>query len=175
MMQGIGPQMAAVIRAATGDDLPAIVAIYNHEVRHGTATFDTEPWSVEGQGAWLAGHGTPPHPCLVATDGGLVVGWGTLSIWSTRCAYARTVEDSLYVHHDHRGRGVGHALLQALIARARTAGLAVILARIETSGTASLALHRHAGFTSIGVMHRVGEKFGRVLDVELLELLLEPR
>jgi phosphinothricin acetyltransferase len=167
--------MGATILRATAADLPAIVAIYNHEVLHGVATFDTEPWTVAGQGDWLAAHGTPAHPCLVAAEDDVVVGWGTLSTWSTRCAYARAVEDSVYIHPGHRGRGLGRMLLQALLARARAAGLGVVLARIETSGTASLALHRHAGFERIGVMHQVGEKFGRLLDVELLELLLAPR
>jgi len=101
--------MAVVIRAATPADLPAIVAIYNHEVLHGVATFDTEPWSVEEQTGWLAAHQSASHPCLVAEEAGTVVGWGTLSPWSSRCAYARAVEDSVYVHHAHRGRGIGRA------------------------------------------------------------------
>jgi phosphinothricin acetyltransferase len=161
------------IRDASRADLPAIVAIYNHEVLHGVATFDTVPWTVDGQGEWFAEHGTPRRPLLVADEGGVVVGWGTLSAWSTRCAYARAAEDSVYVHDQHRGRGIGRALLEALVARARGAGLGVVLARIERSGEVSLALHRKLGFETIGTMRRVGEKFGRVLDVELLELHLD--
>lgn len=163
------------VRPAAADDLPAIVAIYNHEVAHGVATFDTEPWTVEGQREWLAAHGTSEHPLLVADEEGRVDGWACLSAWSTRCAYARAAEVSLYVHPDHRGRGVGRALLAGLIARGRAAGLGVLLARIEVSGRASLALHRALGFHSIGTMRRVGEKLGRILDVELLDLHLDGR
>lgn len=164
---------APVIRLARLDDLPAIVAIYNHEVAHGVATFDTEPWSVDGQRGWLAAHASPQHPLLVADQSGTVGGWASLSPWSTRCAYARAAEVSIYVHQDHRSHGIGRALLGELIARARAAGLGVLLARIETSGTVSLALHRALGFRSFGTMRRVGEKLGRILDVELLDLHLD--
>ena len=83
---------APVIRLARLDDLPAIVAIYNHEVAHGVATFDTEPWSVDGQRGWLAAHASPEHPLLVADQSGTVGGWASLSPWSTRCAYARALQ-----------------------------------------------------------------------------------
>ncbi|TMA47656.1 MAG: N-acetyltransferase family protein, partial [Deltaproteobacteria bacterium] len=109
----------------------------------------------------------------VAEESGRVVGWGSLSAWSDRCAYARAAEVSVYVHQDHRGHGIGRALLADLIARGRAAGLGVLLARIESSGAASLALHRALGFQPIGTMRRVGEKSGRLLDVELLDLHLD--
>ncbi|HZP42668.1 MAG TPA: GNAT family N-acetyltransferase [Candidatus Binatia bacterium] len=169
-----GRPAAPTLRPAVDADLPAIVAIYNHEVRSGVATFDTEPWSVEGQRAWLAAHATSErHPLLVAESEGDVVGWAALSPWSARCAYARAAEDSVYVRPGHRGRGVGRALLEELLRRARAAGLGVVIARIETSGAASLALHRALGFRPIGTMRRVGEKLGRILDVELLDLHLD--
>jgi len=161
------------LRLATAADLPAVVAIYNHEVRSGVATFDTEPWTVEGQQAWLASHASERHPLVVAEADGAVVGWAALSPWSPRRAYARSAENSLYVHADHRGQGIGRALLEDLLRRARAAGIAVIIARIEASGTASLALHRALGFRPFGTMQRVGEKLGRILDVELLDLHLD--
>jgi phosphinothricin acetyltransferase len=161
------------VRPATPEDLPAIVAIYNHEVLHGVATFDTEPWTVEGQRGWLAAHAPPRHPLLVAEEDGCVLGWAGLSAWSSRCAYDRAAEVAVYVHQDRRGEGIGRALLSELLALGRAAGLGVVLARIEASGAASLALHRGLGFRSIGTMRRVGEKLGRVLDVELLDLHLD--
>ena len=88
-------------------------------------------------------------------------------------AYARAAEVPVYVHQDHRGRGIGRALLAALVARGRADGLGVLLARVEASGRASLALHRALGFRPIGTMRRVGEKLGRILDVELLDLHLD--
>lgn len=160
------------IRRAREDDLPAIAAIYNHEVLTGTATFDTEPVTLDERRAWLTKHTGERHPALVAADADVVVGWGALSAWSDRCAYARAAEVSVYVHEDHRGRGIGKALLVALVDAGRAAGLGVLLARISSESEASLHLHRAQGFESIGTMRRVGEKFGRVLDVELLDLHL---
>lgn len=162
------------IRPASERDLPAIAAIYNHEVAHGVATFDTEPWDRESTARWFAAHDPSRRPVLVAVAGdGTVVGWASLSDWSTRCAYLRAAENSVYVHAEHRGRGVGRMLLEAVLDRAPGSGVKVVLARIETSGVASRALHIACGFVSVGVMHRVGEKFGRVLDVELFERSLE--
>ena len=162
------------IRLATPDDLPSIAVIYNHEVLHGVATFDTEPWDEHAMRDWFARHDPNRRPITVAVDdSGVVVGWGSISDWSTRCAYVRAAEDSIYVHPDHRGQGIGARIMADLIQRSRAIGLKVLLARIETSCQASLRVHRAFGFTSVGVMHRVGEKFGRVLDVELLELSLE--
>lgn len=158
------------IRPARDSDLPAIAAIYNHEVLYGTATFDTEPVTLDERRAWLQKHESDRHPAIVADVDGDVAGWGALSAWSERCAYARAAEVSVYVHQDHRGRGVGKALLASLIDAARGAQLGVLLARITCESHASLKMHRAHGFTSIGTMRRVGEKHGRILDVELLEL-----
>jgi L-amino acid N-acyltransferase len=161
------------MREAQAPDAAAIAAIYNHEVLHSTATFDTEPVSEAERGAWLAHHRGPRRPVFVIEDHAEVVAWAALSSWSDRCAYARAAEVSVYVHREHRGRGHGRRLLEGLIQAGRGAGLGVLLARICTEGNASLALHRRVGFSSIGVMRRVGEKLGRVLDIELLELSLE--
>ena len=163
------------IRHARADDLRAIIDIYNYEVANGVATFDTVPWTLEDRGPWFTAHASPRHPLLVAEEGGRVVAWGGLSAWSDRCAYARAAEVSIYVHQDHRARGLGRALLTELVARGRAAGLGVLLARVESSGAASLVLHRELGFRPIGTMRRVGEKAGRVLDVVLLDLHLDAR
>src|SRR5439155_499035 len=128
------------IRSARADDLPAVIDIYNYEVEHGVATFDTVPWTLEERAPWFAVHASPQHPLIVAEEDGRVLGWGSLSAWSDRCAYARAAEVSVYVHQDHRGRGIGRSLLAELIARGRAAGPGVLLARIESSGGASLAL-----------------------------------
>ena len=162
-----------MVRGAGADDLEAIFEIYNHEVLHGTATFDSEPRVVGPDDAWLTERDPERHPVLVADVGDEVVGWASLSPWSTRGAYARTVEGSVYVHADHRGRGVGKLLLAALIDRAREAGLGVILARIAEANEPSVRLFESFGFTHIGTQRRCGEKFGRILDVELMDLHLD--
>lgn len=161
------------LRLARAEDAAPIAAIYNHEVLHTTATFDTEPTTVEQQRLWLSRHAPARHPVVVAEQDDDLLGWAALSRWSDRCAYARAAETSVYVHREQRGRGVGRALLEELIARARRAELGVLLARVCSEGAASLRLHRACGFSSIGTMRRVGEKFGRLLDVILLELQLD--
>jgi phosphinothricin acetyltransferase len=162
-----------LLRPFRPEDLDAVFAIYDDEVLHGTATFDTEPSTNESRQRWCLHHQGPRHPVIVAEDGGVVVGWASLSPYSDRCAYARAAEVSVYVHRDHRGQGVGRALMTELIRAARSAGLGVALARITSESAASIALHRSLGFQRIGTMRRVGEKFGRILDVELLDLHLD--
>lgn len=161
-------------RDATPADVPAIVDIYNHEVATSTATFDTTATTVDERVAWLANHAAnPKHPVIVVDSDGAVAGWASLSAWSDRCAYARAAEVSVYVHRDHRGKGVGRALLVGLVERGRAAGLGVLLARISMDGDASVKLHESLGFERIGTMRRVGEKFGRILDVDIFELHLD--
>ena len=162
-----------IVRDATPTDLPAISAIYDEQVMHGTATFDTEPKTSAERLAWFEEHPRNRYPVIVAEESGEVLGWARLQPWSARCAYARSAENSVYVCKDARGRGVGRALLSALLERARAAGIAVILARVADGNPASLRLHARAGFRPVGTMRRVGEKFGRILDVTLLDLHLD--
>jgi phosphinothricin acetyltransferase len=161
------------VRAARPSDVGTIAEIYNGEVVGGTSTFDTEAWSRERALEWLKAHDPGAYPVLVAEAEGEVVGWASISPWSDRGAYARTVEGSLFVRQSHRRRGVGRALHVALVESARAAGHGVLIARIERGNTASRELLLSNGFTSIGVMHAVGEKFGRLLDVELFEMRLD--
>jgi phosphinothricin acetyltransferase len=162
-----------IVRRATLGDLDAVCAIYNHEVANTVATFDTEPRRGADAAAWFTAHDNDTHPLFVAEHGGEIAGWSCLSQWSPRGAYARTTEGSVFVRSDRRSAGVGAALLDAIVAAARAAGHRVVLGRIEASNEASRRMLRRAGFATVGVMHAVGEKFGRVLDVEVLELVLD--
>ena len=166
-----------LIRPATEADLPGIFAIYDHEVLHGTATFDTEPKSPAGRLEWLRDDGNGKYPILVAEvaagAGPMIAGWARLYAWSNRCAYARAAENAVYVHRDHRGRRVGHLLLAELIRLAPQRDIHVLLARIVEGNPASIALHEAHGYQTIGLMRRVGEKFGRVLDVRLMDRHLD--
>jgi L-amino acid N-acyltransferase YncA len=161
------------IRFATEDDLPGIFEIYDEQVLHGTATFETVPKTQSERVEWYRNH--PPHrsPLVVATVNGMVIGWAGLSPWSPRAAYARSAENSVYVHKDWRGRGLGEALMADLMERARAAGVKVLIARLVEGNAASVRLHESLGFTTIGVMRRVGEKFGRILDVRLMQAHLD--
>jgi L-amino acid N-acyltransferase YncA len=161
---------AVTIRGATLEDLQAITEIYNEAVLSSVSTFDTEPKTLEQQRVWLAAHGER-YPVLVAEEAGRVIGWAGLSAWSERCAYADTAEGSLYVHPEHRGRGIGRRLTEALLEAGRRAGLHTIVARTESGNAASLHLLQSCGFRHIGVMKEVGSKFGRRLDVTLMQLI----
>ena len=153
-------------------DLPGIFDIYDHEAVHGTATFDTAASTAESRERWYARHCDPRHPVIVADQDAVVVGWAGLSPYSDRAAYARTTESSVYVHRDHRARGIGRELMVRLLDAARDAGVCVLLARITAESKPSLALHLSLGFRHVGTLRRTGEKFGRILDVELFELEL---
>jgi len=162
----------ARVRDATPGDLSTIADIYDYEVANTTTTLDTEPMSRDERAAWLTGRDRARHPVVVAERAGRVVGYGELKPWSPRKGYARTAEVSVFVARDARGAGAGRALLGELIARGRAAGLGVLLSRIGGESAASIALHGALGFRHLCTMERVGEKHGRVLDVELFDLQL---
>jgi L-amino acid N-acyltransferase YncA len=162
------------IRAATEPDVASITAIYNDAVRNSTGTFDTEPRTVADRTEWFRVH-DDRHPILVSERDGTVVGWGAVSAWSERPAYGATGEVSVYVAAPFRGQGVGRRLLEALLESAARRQYHTLLARIAEGNGASLRLHTGAGFTSIGVMRQVGWKFGRRLDVHLLQWMAPPK
>jgi phosphinothricin acetyltransferase len=159
------------IRPATESDLVAINDIYNHNVLNSTCTYQEEPEPLSGRRQWFDHH-DERHPVIVAEAGGQVAGWGSLSKFHERSAYGNTVENSIYVHHEHQRRGVGSILLVELIARARAAGFRAIIAGIDGEQAASVALHAKFGFQKVGHLKQVGFKFGRWLDVIYMELLL---
>jgi phosphinothricin acetyltransferase len=168
-----GPRTTPRIRLARPEDAPALAAIYNHAVLETTATFDTEPKDAAERTRWLAAHDAA-HPVTVAEVDGRVVGWASLTRWSDRCAYDSTAETSFYVEPASQGRGIGRALLADLVERGRAAGLHALLARITTESQPSIRLHRALGFEPVGTMRQVGRKFGRLLDVEVMQRLFAP-
>ena len=160
------------IRLAERRDAEAIRTIYNREVSDSTVTFDMVPRTLDEQVQWLDQH-AGGHPAVVAEDGdGHVVGFGSLSPYRPRPAYATTVEDSVYVDRDAQGRGVGKAVLQELVRLAADHGFHSVMARIVGGHEASIALHAACGFTTVGVEREVGRKFGRWLDVVVMQRML---
>ena len=162
------------IRQATLPDLGAITEIYNEAILKTAATFDTETKTVEEQKSWFAEHGSK-YPMIVAEQDSRVVGWASLSMWSDRCAYSDTAEFSLYVKEGHQGRGIGRKLLEAIIEAGQNAGLHNVVARITEGNEASIHLCESVGFEPIGVMKEVGRKFGKLLDVYLMQKIYESR
>jgi len=154
-------------------DAEAIRAIYNLEVAETTVTFDLVPRSAEEQKVWLAEH-SGGHPAIVAVDDAdRVLGFASLSPFRPRPAYAPTVEDSVYVHRDGRGRGLGELLLRDLLGLAVDHGFHSVMARIVGGHDVSIALHAKCGFEQVGCEREVGRKFGRWLDVILMQKMLE--
>ena len=166
------------IRSATAADAGAILEIYNLEVLTSTVTFDLTPRTEEGQAVWLAAR-TGAYSAVVAevdgANGPTVVGFGSLSQYRERAGYATTCEDSVYVHRDHQGTGVGSALLRELVVRATDHGFHTLMAKIVGGHAASIALHERAGFEVVGQEREVGRKFGRWLDVVLMQRMLADR
>jgi L-amino acid N-acyltransferase len=160
------------VRLANGDDAEAIRGIYNREVTGSTVTFDLVPRSLADQRTWLEAH-AGAHPAVVAEDDeGDVVGFGSLSPYRSRPAYSTSVEDSVYVRHDQRGAGVGKVVLAELVRLAEVHGFHAVFARIVGGHEASIALHRGCGFALVGIEREVGRKFGRWLDVALMQRLV---
>jgi len=159
------------IRAAARDDAQAINAIQNHYVVHSTATFLTEPLTLEQRLAWLDGR-SAVHPVIVAEDGRKVVGWGSLEVFRSRTAYRRTAELSVYIHHDWHRRGIGRAIVEELVAHARALGHHALVGGCCSETTAAIALLEACGFSRVAHFREVGHKFGRWLDVDFLERLL---
>jgi L-amino acid N-acyltransferase len=160
-----------LVRLAEAADAEATRAIYNVEVAESTVTFDLVPRSLQQQRAWLAAHGGA-HPAVVAVNDGEVLGFGSISEYRDRPAYATTVEDSVYVRRDQRGAGVGRLILDELLRLAMTHGFHAVIARIVGDHEASIALHRACGFEMVGVEREVGRKFGQWLDVVEMQRLL---
>ena len=160
-------------------DAEAVRSIYNLEVLESTVTFDLVARSRAEQVAWIEEH-SGPYPAVVAElgaergsdRGSDVVGFASLSPYRPRPAYATTVEDSVYVRRDQRGAGVGSVLLGSLVALAQDHGFHSVIARIVGDHEASIALHAKHGFDVIGREREVGRKFGRWLDVVLMQRML---
>lgn len=168
--------LAPIIRPATESDLPAINAIYNREILEGVATWDLDPWSDEQRLAWFREHSMPGTAVLVADlpgeVGGEVAGFGYLSFYRPRRGYRFTREDTLYVRPEFHRRGVGRALLDALLAEAQTLDAHAVIARIEATNQASIALHEAAGFAISGRESESGFKFGEFRSLVQMEKLL---
>lgn len=159
------------VRLANRGDAEAIRVIYNLEVTGSTATFDIVERSASEQLEWLERH-AGAHPAVVAVEGGEVCGFGSLSSYRDRAAYSTSVEDSVYVAEAWRRKGVGHLLLNELVELATRHGFHTVIGRIAGGNEASIVLHEVCGFEVIGVEREVGRKFGRWLDVTLVQRLL---
>ncbi|MCS3514805.1 GNAT family N-acetyltransferase [Pseudomonas grimontii] len=163
-----------MIRDATEQDLPAIRDIYNDAVLNTTAIWNEQLVDLGNRQAWLSARQAQGYPILVATENEHVIGYASFGDWRAFEGYRYSVEHSVYVRNDQRGKGLGPLLMQALIERARTCGKHVMVAAIESGNLASIRLHERLGFVTTGQMPQVGIKFGRWLDLTFMQLTLNP-
>lgn len=165
--------MSVVIRPATADDAEAINAIFNEAVLTSTAAWDHDPWSLERRQQWLTAHAASDQAVLVADVDGRVAGFAAYGAFRPQQGYARTQEHSVYVDASARGLGLGRALLGALIEEARARGVRVLIGALSADNEVSVKLHEALGFVEVAVIPGVGEKFGRVLDLTIVQKVLD--
>lgn len=159
------------IRPATQADVHRITEIYNEAIQNSTATFDTEIKTHENRMNWFNQH-DDKHPVLVALENDKVIGYATLSAWSDRCAYDGTAEVSVYVDRNYRGRGTGKKLLEVLTLEGEKRGLHNLISRITEGNLNSIHIHELMGYEHIGVIREAGKKFGKLLDVHMMQKLV---
>ncbi len=161
------------IRDALPSDAQGLMAIYNHAVAHTTAIWNDTLVDADNRRQWMADRQAQGFPVLVAVDADRVRGYASFGPWRAFEGFRHTVEHSVYVHPDHHGQGLGLSLMQALIERARTQHIHVMVAAIEAGNSASIRLHQKLGFEQTGLMPQVGTKFGRWLDLAFLQRRLD--
>jgi L-amino acid N-acyltransferase len=158
------------IRKATLSDAQAIATIYNEAIENTVATFDTETKSTANREEWLRQH-SDKYPVVVAEVDGVVAGFASMTQWSDRCAYDDTAEISIYILPPYHNRGIGRQLMEAIIKAGKEGGLHCVLSRITQGNDKSIHLHQQFGFRTVGVMQEVGKKFGKILDVTMMQLV----
>ncbi len=168
--------MTVVVRDTTSSDLPEITAIFNALLETTTYEWSERPHTVAERAAWFAEQTAAGRPALVADDAGAVVGCASYGDFrdSVRWpGYRFTVEHSVHVRQDRWGRGIGRMLVEALVDRARLEEKHVMVAGIDASNVRSIRFHERLGFFEVARMPEIGEKFGRRLDLVLVQRLLD--
>ena len=163
---------AFTLEDATRQDLPEVLGIYNEVIRNSTAVYSEVEFSAERGDAWFAAKRSQGFPLVVARDASGIAGFGTLGEFRPWPCYGHSVEHSVHVRSDLRGRGIGRALLLELVERARRLHKHVMIAGVDAENLASIRLHQSMGFVVVGHLHEVGFKFGRWLDLVFLERAL---
>lgn len=161
-----------IIRDARDTDLPAILAIYNDVVQTTTAIYEDDLSTLEQRRAWFDGRRKQGLPVLVGEEGGEVIGFSSFGDWRPRWGYRFTVEHSVHIRADRRGRGHGRSLIEALFPLAVESRMHVMIGHIDSAAAASIRLHEKLGFERVGYYREVAWKFGRWLDLVAVQKTL---
>ena len=152
----------------------AILDIFNEAIANSTALYDYHPRPLESMATWFAAKEKGNFPVIgIEDDAGTLLAFGSYGTFRAWPAYKYSVEHSVYVHKEHRGRSLGKTVMQALIAEAKARDVHAMLGGIDASNAGSIALHERLGFRHVGTLPQVGFKFGRWLDLAFYQLLLE--
>ena len=162
-----------MIRKATRDDLPAILAIYNDAILHTTAIYDYTPHTLDDRTRWFGQLRSAGYPLFVAEEKDQIAGFADYGSFRNWPAYKYTVEHSIYVHPAFRRQGIARKLMQALIADAEKHEYITMIAGIDSQNEGSIHLHEILGFIRTGTIHKAGYKFGRWLDLVFYQLMLK--
>ena len=160
------------LRDAREEDLAGVLAIYNDVIATTTAIYRDDPATLEDRREWWQARAALGYPVLVAVEEGEVVGFASFGDFRASPGYRYTVEHSVHVRAGRRGSGLGQALMQPLIARARALGKHVMMAGVDADNAGSIRFHERLGFERVGRLREVGFKFGRRLDLVFLQRLL---
>jgi len=160
------------VRDAIASDLSQMLSIYNDIILHTTAVYDYEPHSLEMRKQWFETKKQQGFPVYVVEEDGEIFGFSSIGPFRAWAAYKYSVENSVYVAAEQRGKGVGKLLIPPLIGATKRLGLHTIIASIDTTNEASLRLHKSFGFEEVAHFKQVGWKFERWLDLKFLQLII---
>jgi len=161
-----------IVRTATANDLPAMLVIYNDIIINTTAVYDYEPHTIEMRRQWFTTKQEQGFPVFVAEENGVIAGFSSFGTFRTWAGFKHTVENSIYVSAEHRGKGIGKLLLPPLINAAKELKLHAIVAGIDATNVVSIKLHEKFGFVEVAHFKEVGYKFDRWLDLVFMELIV---
>jgi L-amino acid N-acyltransferase len=164
---------STTVRSAIEADLLDILRIYNQAIEKTTAVFEYRSHTLEMRREWFKAKQAASLPVLVAVESGAVLGFASYGPFRAWPAYKYSVELSVYVDESARGRGIGRTLVQSVLAKAREQDLHVVMAGITSDNEVSLRLHEKLGFVEVAHIREVGFKFGRWLDLKLLQVVLD--
>lgn len=160
------------IRKASKADLPGILEIVNHEIQHSASIYDYAERSLEQQTAWFQEKQNNHYPVWVAETKHQILGFGTYGIFRPKEGYKFCVEHSIYIHHEHQGKGIGKQMMTQLIRSAQEQNIHSMIAGIDASNQGSIDFHKQFGFIETGTLKEVGFKFGKWLDLTFMQLTL---